>query len=61
MNDTYRCKDRGGVVHLARTSSWPREETPPVDETLCGECNYMERTAQPVPCVTCLAEEGAEG
>ncbi len=61
MSDTYRCVDRHGVVHIARVLSWPREDVPPVDETLCGECNFMERVERQATCVGCLAEEGAEG
>ena len=53
----YRCKDRTGVVHLAREDSW--DTKPKVDETLCGERNYFDRTDEKVTCVSCLAEEEA--
>lgn len=54
----YRCRDRQGVVHLAMGRS-PFIDSPNVDETLCGEANYMDRTSEKVTCVGCIAEEGA--
>lgn len=65
----YRCQDRSGVVHIALDRSWidkldwnERGSGDDVDETLCGENNYMKRVETDVTCIVCLAEDvGEEG
>jgi hypothetical protein len=62
----YRCRDRSGVVHIAWTQNWRQgldwnerdiSDDYPLDETICGETNFMHKTEEPVTCLGCLAEE----
>lgn len=58
----YRCRDREGVVHWAYDRSWrhrPGMESDSaaeaaVDETFCGDANYMDEVDADVTCMLCL-------